>query len=81
MDGCFIHAPTIPAPLYALFECMFAAITPLLITGAFAERLTFKAFLLFVSLWSLLVYYPVARWIWGRGWLQSMGALDFAGGV
>jgi len=73
--------PYIPAMAYAFFQMMFAAITPLLMTGAFAERLRWRAFVPFMLLWSLLVYYPVAHWIWGGGWLASMGAQDFAGGI
>jgi Amt family ammonium transporter len=60
---------------------MFAAITPALITGAFAERMRFSALLLFAALWSVVIYAPVAHWIWGGGWLGKMGALDFAGGA
>jgi len=60
---------------------MFAAITPALITGAFAERMKFSALLLFSGLWSLFVYAPVAHWLWGGGWLAQLGALDFAGGA
>eukprot|EP01139_Manchomonas_bermudensis_P015961 Amastigsp_a511378_210.p1 type:complete len:551 gc:universal Amastigsp_a511378_210:1660-8(-) len=78
---CFARAPTIPAPLYALYEMMFQNITPLLITGAFAERLSFKCFLFFVLAWTSTVYFPVAHWIWGNGWLQQRGVLDFAGGI
>ena len=64
-----------------LFQLMFAAITPALITGAFAERMRFSALLLFAALWSVVIYTPVAHWIWGGGWLGQMGALDFAGGA
>jgi Amt family ammonium transporter len=60
---------------------MFAVITPALITGAFAERKRFKAFVVFTLLWATLVYDPVAHWVWGGGWLGQMGALDFAGGT
>ena len=61
---------------------MFAAITPALITGAFAERKRFGAFVLFTILWSLLVYSPLAHWVWAPGgWLRKLGALDFAGGT
>lgn len=74
-------APTIPAILFAAFEGMFAAITPLLCTGAFAERLRFDAFVLFVVLWSILVYYPLCHWVWGGGWLARWGVYDFAGGI
>lgn len=61
---------------------MFAAITPLLMTGAFAERLHWNPFLFFTIFWELLVYYPVAHWVWNQeGWLRKMGALDYAGGI
>ncbi len=76
-----IYGPTIPHQVFMLFQLMFAAITPALITGAFAERMRFSALLLFAALWSLLIYSPVAHWIWGGGWLGKMGALDFAGGA
>jgi len=73
---------TIPHILFILFQCMFAVITPALIIGAFAERIKFGGFLLFSVLWSILVYIPVAHWVWsGDGWLFKMGALDFAGGT
>jgi Amt family ammonium transporter len=64
-----------------IFQGMFAIITPALITGAFAERMKFSAFLLFTILWSTLVYSPLCHWVWGGGWMGSMGALDFAGGA
>jgi Amt family ammonium transporter len=64
-----------------LFQMMFAAITPALITGAFAERMRFSAVLVFTVLWSTFIYSPLAHWIWGGGWLATMGALDFAGGA
>lgn len=60
---------------------MFAAITPLLMTGSFAERAKWKAFFVLTVFWELLVYYPVAHWVWGGGWLEQLGALDFAGGI
>jgi ammonium transporter, Amt family len=76
------YAPTIPGTAYMAFQMMFAVITPALITGAFAERKRFKAFVLFTLLWTLLVYSPIAHWVWGQGgWLNKMGALDFAGGT
>mmetsp|Transcript_30206 Transcript_30206/g.69238 ORF Transcript_30206/g.69238 Transcript_30206/m.69238 type:complete len:540 (-) Transcript_30206:261-1880(-) len=74
-------APSIPGVLFASFQCMFAAITPLLVTGAFAERLKFKGFLTFSVLWSLLCYYPMCHSVWGGGWLAQKGVLDFAGGI
>ncbi|MEQ1793562.1 MAG: ammonium transporter [Nitrospira sp.] len=76
-----VYGPTIPHQVFMLFQLMFAAITPALITGAFAERMRFSALLLFAALWSVVIYTPVAHWIWGGGWLGKMGALDFAGGA
>jgi ammonium transporter, Amt family len=76
------YAPTIPFVLFAAFQLMFAAITPALISGAFAERKRFGAFVLFTILWSILVYSPLAHWVWAPGgWLRELGALDFAGGT
>lgn len=75
-------APTIPESVFLMFQMTFAIITPALITGAFAERMKFSALLLFISLWSLLVYVPVAHWVWEpAGWLAARGVLDFAGGT
>jgi len=75
------YSDTIPHLLFCAFQLMFAIITPALITGAIAERMKFSAFLLFIVLWSSLVYLPVCHWVWGGGWLGEMGALDFAGGT
>jgi len=76
------YAKTIPHQAFMLFQMMFAIITPALITGAFAERKKFSAFILFVLLWATLVYDPLAHWVWGDGgWLKKMGTLDFAGGT
>lgn len=75
------YATTIPGVTFASFEMMFAVITPLLITGAFAERLKWSSFFIFIIAWSFLVYYPLAHWIWGRGWLADLGVYDFAGGI
>src|SRR5215207_4412188 len=76
------YATTVPFVLFAAFQLMFAAITPALITGAFAERKRFGAFVLFTILWSVLVYSPLAHWVWSAdGWLYKLGALDFAGGT
>jgi Amt family ammonium transporter len=72
---------TIPDMLFCAFQLMFAIITPALITGAFAERMKFAAYLLFTTLWVSFVYFPVCHWVWGGGWLAQMGALDFAGGT
>ena len=80
-DAPLPAAPTIPGVLFAAFQGMFAAITPLLCTGAFAERLRFEAFLVFIILWSLAVYYPLCHWVWGGGWLSRLGVVDFAGGI
>ena len=71
----------IPELIFVLFQCMFAIITPALILGAFAERVKFAGFLLFTVLWSILAYIPMAHWVWGGGFLQQMGAIDFAGGT
>jgi Amt family ammonium transporter len=76
------YAPTIPHQAYMIFQMMFAIITPALITGAFAERKRFKAFVIFSLLWATFVYDPIAHWVWGiGGWIHNMGALDFAGGT
>jgi Amt family ammonium transporter len=76
------YASTIPEVLFMLFQATFAIVTPALITGAVAERIRFKAWLIIMPLWSLLVYAPVAHWVWGNGgWIAKMGGLDFAGGL
>ncbi|HTJ26354.1 MAG TPA: ammonium transporter [Candidatus Limnocylindria bacterium] len=76
------YAATIPHQAYMVFQMMFAVITPALISGAFAERKRFKAFVLFSLLWATFVYDPLAHWVWGHGgWLGKLGALDFAGGT
>jgi ammonium transporter, Amt family len=72
---------SIPESVFAMFQLTFAIITPALIVGAFAERVRFGPMLLFSALWSIVVYVPVTHWMWGGGWLQQMGALDYAGGV
>ena len=74
-------APTIPESVFMMFQMTFAIITPALIAGAFAERMKFSALILFMCLWSLLVYMPIAHWVWGGGFLGSAGVLDFAGGT
>jgi Amt family ammonium transporter len=75
-------APTIPHIAFALFQMMFAVITPALITGAFAERMKFSGYVVFTTLWLLLVYTPVAHWVWAPGgWIRELGAIDFAGGT
>ena len=82
MEPFDAYSKTIPHQAFMLFQMMFAIITPALITGAFAERKKFSAFLLFTVLWATFVYDPLAHWVWGDGgWLKKMGALDFAGGT
>ena len=77
-----VYSATIPHMLFALFQMMFAIITAGIITGAFVERMRFGAFLIFIALWTTLVYDPVAHWVWGvDGWLRNEGVLDFAGGT
>ena len=71
----------IPETVFASFQMTFAIITPALVVGAFAERIKFSAMLLFSALWTLIVYFPVANWVWGGGWLGQMGLIDFAGGI
>ena len=72
---------TIPFVLFAAFQMTFAVITPALITGATADRLKFSAYAVFIGVWMVLVYSPIAHWVWGGGWIASRGALDFAGGA
>jgi ammonium transporter, Amt family len=72
---------TIPHMLYMAFQATFCIITAALISGAIVERMRFSAYVTFISLWSLVVYAPIAHWVWGGGWLADMGALDFAGGT
>jgi Amt family ammonium transporter len=88
LGGVDIHhistalAPTIPTLLYFAFQLKFAAITPALIIGACAERIRFRSLLIFIVLWSTLIYVPIAHWVWNpSGWLRSFGAIDFAGGI
>ncbi|HWR42317.1 ammonium transporter [Sporomusa sp.] len=76
------YAATIPHQAFMIFQAMFAVITPALITGAFAERMKFPAFVIFTLVWSTLVYDPIAHWVWGvGGWMRELGVLDFAGGT
>ena len=75
------YSDAIPHQAFMIFQAMFAIITPALVTGAFAERMTFSAYVIFIVLWVTLVYAPLAHWVWGGGWLGSLGALDFAGGT
>src|SRR5262247_2132613 len=72
---------TIPHALYMAFQATFCIITAALISGAIVERMRFSAYLLFISVWSVVVYAPIAHWVWGGGWLADMGAWDFAGGT
>jgi len=72
---------TIPEYLFAMFQLMFAIITVALISGGFAERVRFKAYVVFILVWSTVVYDPICHWVWGGGWLGGLGALDFAGGT
>lgn len=82
MDPNPDYAGTIPHQMFAMFQLMFAIITPALITGSIAERMRFPAFLAFSALWITIIYDPLAHWVWGvNGWIRNMGALDFAGGT
>jgi len=81
MDTANSPADNLPHLLFMVFQCMFAVITPALITGAFAERMKFGALLIFSSFWVVLVYAPMCHWVWGGGWMGDHGALDFAGGA
>jgi Amt family ammonium transporter len=76
------YGTTVPHQAFMIYQCMFAIITPALISGAFAERMKFSAYVIFMLLWATLVYDPIAHWVWGQnGWLLKKGALDFAGGT
>lgn len=76
------YAATVPHAAFMVYQMMFAVITPALITGAFAERVKFSSFLVFIIIWATFVYAPLAHWVWGvKGWMREMGALDFAGGT
>ncbi|NUP89966.1 MAG: ammonium transporter, partial [Candidatus Sumerlaeia bacterium] len=82
LDPSPTYMTTVPHLVFMVFQMMFAIITPALITGAFAERFKFSTYLVFTALWSLLVYAPLAHWVWNvDGWICRMGALDFAGGL
>jgi Amt family ammonium transporter len=74
-------SPTCLVQLHALFQMMFATITPLIMTGSYAERLKWEPFLVFTFLWEIVVYYPCVHWVWGGGFLSKWGVLDFAGGI
>ncbi len=71
----------LPESVFSMFQLTFAIITPALIVGGFAERMRFSSMMLFSGLWVVIVYAPIAHWVWGGGWLQQLGLLDFAGGV
>jgi Amt family ammonium transporter len=83
LDGVTVDSleGTIPESVFAMFQLTFAIITPALVVGGFAERMRFSAMLLFSALWLLLVYIPIAHWVWGGGWLAERGFMDFAGGA
>jgi Amt family ammonium transporter len=82
LNGVGLEAKgTIPAALFMSYQGTFAIITAALISGAIVERMRFSAYVLFISLWALVVYSPIAHWVWGGGWLAKWGALDFAGGT
>lgn len=82
MDNSVYQTGNVPQYVFMSFQMMFAVITPALISGAIVGRMKFKPYVLFITLWSLFVYIPIAHWVWGpNGWLASMGALDFAGGT
>lgn len=82
MEPSTSYGTTIPHLAFMIFQCMFAVITPALITGAVAERMKFNAFLIFTILWATIVYNPICHWVWGvGGWISKLGALDFAGGT
>lgn len=82
MEPSASYGTTVPHLAFMIFQCMFAVITPALITGAFAERMKFSAFLIFTLLWATLVYNPLCHWVWAAGgWMADLGAMDFAGGT
>jgi Amt family ammonium transporter len=81
MEPHTVYGTTIPFLAFFVFQMMFAIITPALITGAFTERMNFKSYLVFLTLWSVFVYAPLAHWVWGGGIIAKLGAIDFAGGT
>ncbi len=81
IDITTLTTGNIPELTFVMFQCMFAIITPALILGSFAERIKFSGFMVFTILWVILAYFPMAHWVWGGGFLQQMGAIDFAGGT
>ncbi len=76
-----IYSETLPELAFMIFQAMFAIITPALIIGAFADRMKFSTFIVFILLWTTLIYDPICHWVWGGGWMSKLGALDFAGGT
>ncbi len=81
LEPSTVYGTTIPFLAFFVFQMMFAIITPALITGAFAERMNFKSYLIFLVLWCVLIYAPLAHWVWGGGFIAKLGAIDFAGGT
>ena len=75
------YGETIPFLSFFSYQQMCAILTPALITGAFADRVNFKSYLVFLVFWSILIYVPLAHWVWGGGFLQQLGVVDFAGGI
>jgi Amt family ammonium transporter len=81
-DGCLANSNNLPPSIFASFQMMFALMVPVIVTGAWAEKMTMKAFFIFVTIWPVLCYYPETHWLWGPdGWLLDLGAIDFAGGM
>src|SRR4051794_554516 len=78
---CDSVSGTVPESVYFMFQMTFAVITPALVIGGFAERMRFSAVLWFSALWLLVVYVPIAHWVWGGGWLAKLGVMDYAGGI
>ena len=82
LNGVGLEAQgTIPHLLYMCYQATFCIITAALISGAIVERMRFSAYVVFITVWAIVVYCPIAHWVWGGGWLADMGALDFAGGT
>src|SRR5207247_6754643 len=81
MDATHPLAKTIPEMLFMIYQMTFAVITVALVAGSVADRMRFSAFVWFAALWLIFVYVPIAHWVWGNGWLQTLGLLDFAGGT
>jgi len=75
------YAKTIPGVTFSQFQMVVAVVTPLLLTGAIAERMKFSSFIIFIATWSIFIYYPLVHWVWGGGWLAQLGVADFAGGI